>query len=85
MTRTLLLLSSPRAEASLSTQVASTLADRLASEPGATLKIRDLATSALPHIDPAYVVGRMLPPEQRTPAQAEAAAMSQVKAMGLNT
>jgi FMN-dependent NADH-azoreductase len=73
MTHTLMLLSSPRGQASLSTRVAGALADRLTSEPGATLKIRDLAAPALPHIDPAYVVGRMLPPEQRTPAQAEAA------------
>jgi len=73
MTHTLMLLSSPRGQASLSTQVAGALAERLTSELGATLKIRDLAAAALPHIDPAYVVGRMLPPEQRTPAQAEAA------------
>ena len=78
MTRTLLLLSSPRGEASLSTQVANALASRLASQPDATLKIRDLAATALPHIDPAYVVGRMLPPEQRTPAQAEAAARAEM-------
>jgi FMN-dependent NADH-azoreductase len=77
MTHTLMLLSSPRGQASLSTQVAGALAERLTSEPGATLKIRDLAAAALPHIDPAYVVGRMLPPEQRTPAQAEAAARAE--------
>jgi FMN-dependent NADH-azoreductase len=77
MTHILMLLSSPRGQASLSTKVASALADRLTSEPGATLKIRDLAAEALPHIDPAYVVGRMLPPEQRTPAQAEAAALAE--------
>jgi FMN-dependent NADH-azoreductase len=77
MTHTLMLLSSPRGQASLSTQVAGALAERLTSEPGATLKIRDLAAAALPHIDPAYVVGRMLPPEQRTPAQAEAAKLAE--------
>ena len=77
MTHILMLLSSPRGQASLSTKVASALAERLTSEPGATLKIRDLAAEALPHIDPAYVVGRMLPPEQRTPAQAEAAALAE--------
>jgi FMN-dependent NADH-azoreductase len=77
MTHALMLLSSPRGQASLTTQLASALADRLTSEPGATLKIRDLAAEALPHIDPAYVVGRMLPPEQRTPAQAEAAARAE--------
>jgi FMN-dependent NADH-azoreductase len=73
----LMLLSSPRGEASLSTKVARALADRLTSASGATLKIRDLAAEPLPHINPAYVVGRMLPPEQRTPAQAEAAALAE--------
>ena len=77
MTHILMLLSSPRGQGSLSTKVASALADRLTSEPGATLKIRDLAAESLPHIDPAYVIGRMLPPEQRTPAQAEAAARAE--------
>jgi FMN-dependent NADH-azoreductase len=77
MTHVLMLLSSPRGQASLSTKVARALADRLTSEPGATLKVRDLAAEALPHINPAYVVGRMLPPEQRTPAQAEAAALAE--------
>jgi FMN-dependent NADH-azoreductase len=70
MTHTLMLLSRPRGQASLSTQVADALAERLTSKPGATLKIRDLAAASLPHFDPAYVVGRMLPPEQRTTAQA---------------
>jgi FMN-dependent NADH-azoreductase len=77
MTHILLLLSSPRGQASLSTQVAKALADRLTSEPGATLKVRDLAAEALPHIDTAYTIGRMLPPEQRTEAQAEAAARAE--------
>jgi len=77
MTHILMLLSSPRGQSSLSTKVASALADRLTSQTGATLKIRDLAAEALPHITPAYVVGRMLPPEQRTAAQAEAAALAE--------
>jgi FMN-dependent NADH-azoreductase len=77
MTHILMLLSSPRGQASLSTKVASALSDRLASELGATLKIRNLAAEALPHIDPAYTGGRFLPPEQRTPAQAEAAARAE--------
>jgi FMN-dependent NADH-azoreductase len=77
MTDILMLLSSPRGQASLSTKVASALADLLMSEPGATLKIRNLAAEALPHIDPDYTVGRFLPPDQRTPAQAEAAARAE--------
>lgn len=78
MTNTLMLLSSPRGPNSLSTKIASALADRLTSTVGATLKIRDLAAEALPHINPTYVVGRMLPPEQRTPAQAEAVALAEM-------
>jgi FMN-dependent NADH-azoreductase len=77
MTNILMLLSSPRGQNSLSTKIARELAGRLTSEPGATLKIRDLAADALPHIDSAYVIGRMLSPEQRTPAQAEAAALAE--------
>lgn len=73
MTHILMLLSSPRGEDSVSTKVARSLADRLTSEPGATLKVRDLAAEALPHIDSAYTGGRFLPPEKRTAAQAEAA------------
>lgn len=73
MTHILMLLSSPRGEDSVSTKVARLLADRLTSEPGATLKVRDLAAEALPHIDSAYTGGRFLPPEKRTAAQAEAA------------
>lgn len=77
MTHLLMLLSSPRGEASLTTQVAGKLAGRLTSAAGSTLKVRDLAAAPLPHIDPDYVVGRMLPPEQRTPAQAAAAARAE--------
>lgn len=78
MTTILMLLSSPRGQNSLSTKIARALADRLTSNPCTTLKIRDLAADALPHIDPAYVVGRMLPPEQRTPAQAQATVLAEV-------
>lgn len=78
MTHILMLLSSPRGHNSLSTKVASALAERLTSNSGATLKVRDLATDALPHINPAYVVGRMLPHEQRTTAQSEAVALAEM-------
>ena len=76
MTHTLLLLTSPRGQASLSTRVAKVLAERLNTGPGDTLKIRDLAAEGLPHIDPAYAFGRMLPPDQQTPAQAEAVTLA---------
>jgi FMN-dependent NADH-azoreductase len=77
MTHVLMLLSSPRGKASLSTRVANALADRLTLRPGATLKVRDLAAETLPHINPAYVVGRMLAPEKRTAAQLEAVALAE--------
>ena len=78
MTHILMLQSSPRGEASISTRVANALVDRLRSEPNTTLKVRDLTAEALPHIDAAYVVGRMLPPDQQTSAQAEAATLAGV-------
>ena len=77
MTHVLMLLFSPRGAASLSTKVARALADQLVSDAGATLKIRDLAADAVPHISSAYVVGRMLTPEQRTPDQAETVALAE--------
>jgi FMN-dependent NADH-azoreductase len=77
MTHVLMLLSSPRGQASLSTKVAQALADRLTSELDATIKIRDLAADALPHVDPAYTFGRFVVAEERTPAQAKAAGIAQ--------
>ena len=72
MTHLLLLLSSTRGAASVSTKVASALSLRLAEELGATLKTHDLALEPPRHIDPAYTFGRSLAPELRTNAQAEA-------------
>lgn len=72
-----MLLTSPRGEASLSTKVASVLAQRFVAEKGATLQVRNLAAELVPHIDPAYTVGRFVPPEQRTPEQAKAAARAE--------
>ena len=77
MTNVLMLLSSPRGQDSLSTKVASALASRLTSPSGVALKVRDLVADPLPHIDPDYVIGRMLEPERRTPAQAEATALAE--------
>lgn len=77
MTRILLILSSPR-EGSLSSRFATSLAERLkAREPGATLVLRDLAADPLPHVDDAYISGRMLTAEQRTPAQARAVGIAE--------
>lgn len=76
MTHILMLTSSPRGQASLSGKVASATAERFRNELGATITHRDLAQS-IPHIDAAYVVGRMLPAEQRTAAQAQAVALAE--------
>jgi FMN-dependent NADH-azoreductase len=72
MTKILLLLSSPRGTASLSTKAATALADRLTTEMGAELTIRDLAAESLPHIDGNYTLGRFLEPDQRSADQNEA-------------
>jgi FMN-dependent NADH-azoreductase len=74
MTNTLILLSSPRGAASLSTRVATALGDRLAAAPGSKVQVHDLAARPLPHIDPDYAEGRMLPPDQRSAGQAQAVA-----------
>lgn len=77
MTRILLILSSPR-EGSLSSRFAASLAEGLkALKPGATLAVRDLAAVALPHVDEAYISGRMLDPEQRRSAQAHAVGIAE--------
>jgi FMN-dependent NADH-azoreductase len=77
MTNTLLLLSSPRGAASLSTRIATVLAGRFAAAPGSTVQVHDLAAEALPHIDPDYAEGRMLPPDQRSAGQAQAVARAE--------
>lgn len=77
MTDVLLLLSSPRGAASHSSRVARELARRwLARHPGSRLTVHDLAQPALPHIDEAYVSGRMLPAAERSARQHAAVAVS---------
>jgi FMN-dependent NADH-azoreductase len=49
MTNTLLLLSSARGAASLSTRIATVLADRFAAAPGSKVQVHDLAAEALAH------------------------------------
>ena len=77
MPQILMLLSSPRGPDSISTKLAGVLAERLTASRGAVLKTRDLAADALPHLSADDVIGRMLPPEQRTVAQAKAVALGQ--------
>ena len=45
--------------------------------PDATLTVRDVAKDPLPHIDEAFVTGRVLPSEKRSPAQVKSLALSE--------
>src|ERR1700686_3930733 len=84
MTNILLLLSSPRGAASLATRVATVLADRFAAEPDSKVQVHDLAAEPLSHINPDYVEGRMLPPDQRSAGQAQAVARAEALLDELN-
>ncbi|TAA46322.1 FMN-dependent NADH-azoreductase [Pseudoxanthomonas winnipegensis] len=77
MRHTLLVTSSPRGADSLSTRLATELAAGLQARAGGPLTVRDLATNPPPHITPAYIQGRILPPEDRTPEQGEAVKVAQ--------
>ena len=59
---------SPRLETH-STRVARKLADRLVSETGASLTVRDLTRRPLAHIDDSFAVARNTPPDLLTSAQ----------------
>ena len=73
MSQILLVTASPRGSASYSTQVAEALAAKLrADRPGAALVVRNLADAPLDHVGEAFVTGRMLPPAERSAAQAAA-------------
>ena len=58
MNNILLITSSPRGAESLSTRLATTLAEGIQSRSGATLVRRDLVANPVSHITPAYVSGR---------------------------
>ncbi|AEG71595.1 FMN-dependent NADH-azoreductase [Ralstonia solanacearum] len=78
MSHILLITSSPRGADGLSTRFAGDLARKFAGQrPASTLTIRDLSAHPLAHIDAAYVDGRMVAPEARTPAQAEAVSLAE--------
>src|SRR5258708_19425496 len=85
MTNTLLLLSSPRGAASLSTRVATVLSGRFAAAPDSKIQVHALAAEPLPPINPDYVEGRMLPPDQRSAGQAQAVARAEALLDELNT
>jgi FMN-dependent NADH-azoreductase len=49
----------------------------LAAHPGGTVTYRDLGSHPLPHFDTATGLARIVPPEQRTPAQAASWALTE--------
>ena len=49
----------------------------LAAHPGGTVTYRDLGNHPLPHFDAATGLARLVPPEQRTPAQAASWALTE--------
>jgi FMN-dependent NADH-azoreductase len=70
MSSILLVTSSPRADASVSTRVATQLAERLAaSQPGTKIARRDLVSAPLPHIDGDFLGGLFSPEDQRSVPQ----------------
>ena len=77
MSQILLVTTSPRGSDSYSNQIARALVAKLQAEtPGAKLVTRDFAAAPLPHVGEDYVVGRMLPVEQRNAGQATSVALS---------
>jgi FMN-dependent NADH-azoreductase len=77
MTNILLITSSPRSAEGLSSRFAAEIAERLKARSGAALTTRDLSAEPLPHITPAYINGRMAPPESRTREQAQAVGLAE--------
>jgi FMN-dependent NADH-azoreductase len=73
MSNVLLVLSSPRGEASLSTKVAKSLAQSIVDKSGAALAVRDLGASPPAHIDSEFVVAATAPSDEPTAAQKAAA------------
>jgi FMN-dependent NADH-azoreductase len=75
----LLVLGSPRGNASYSHQIGRRIVDDLkARYPAATVVVRNLAKEPLPHVGEAFVDGRTLTAEQRTTSQNQAIALSDV-------
>ncbi|MEC4591766.1 MULTISPECIES: FMN-dependent NADH-azoreductase [Nitrospirillum] len=77
MTNILLVTSSPRGAEGLSTRFSSELAEGLKARLGGTLSTRDLAVNPPPHITQAYIGGRVVGPDTRTPEQARAVGLAQ--------
>lgn len=70
MSSILVVTSSPRAGASISTRLATNLAERLAaSRPGAKIAHRDLVEAPLPHVDGDFLGGLFSSPDERSAVQ----------------
>src|SRR6267142_1077967 len=79
MKNILLIQSSPRGLESYSQKVARSIVGDLEERyPGANVVVRDLAQNPPPHVDQAFVEGISTGPEQRTPKQTKALALSDV-------
>jgi FMN-dependent NADH-azoreductase len=77
MSNILLITSSPRGDASYSTRIARTLAEKLAArEATSTITVRDLTAKPLPHIDDTFATARGTPHEQLTLPQKAALNLS---------
>src|SRR6266404_9601545 len=79
MKNILYIQSSPRGSESFSQKVAQSIVDELTeSYPDANVAVRNLAQNPPPHVSEAFVGGISTGPEQRTPEQAAALALSDV-------
>jgi FMN-dependent NADH-azoreductase len=77
MSHLLHLDSSVRGDVSVSRRLTARAADRWrAAHPDGTVTYRDLGTNPIPHLDAATGLARMVPAEQRTPAQDVSLALS---------
>jgi FMN-dependent NADH-azoreductase len=76
MSKVLLITSSPRGAASHSSRIARSLVERLAAGNAHSIVVRDLFKEPLPHIGEDFVTALGTSPEQRTPAQSAAVALS---------
>jgi len=77
MKTVLVVNSSPRGEQSQSNGAASRLVEEFtALHPQLEVVVRDVAKQAIPHVGEAFVSGMFLSPEQRSPEQADAIALS---------
>ncbi|MGP4770985.1 FMN-dependent NADH-azoreductase [Acinetobacter sp. PFS20] len=77
MSNILLITSSPRGADSLSTRFATEIAEGIQARSGGTLTVRDLAANPPPHITLAYIQGRVMASDDRTPEQTKAVAIAQ--------